>query len=210
MRMIEQLLTYRKGSVMKHSLKFYSWLVCIVLVCGPVMAVPWTMEYQGKINVNGQPFSGNGLFRFALMDESGTIAFWTNDGSFPPIYDKAIWVEDGQFNVTLGDTMAPIFPDVFSNDNLYLRIWFDDGVNLSQMLSPDKSLSSIAHSIEVENAILLDGHGYNTNRTSDEGKFQMVYFKDDYNSDGVLHDPRNIDSDISAYIAMGNIGPPVW
>ena len=38
-------------------------------------------NYAGQVSVNGQPFEGEGLFKFALVNTDGKITYWSNDGT---------------------------------------------------------------------------------------------------------------------------------
>ena len=58
-------------------------------------------------------------------------------------------VEKGLYSVFLGDTTLPnmsvLTPDLFRNLDLRLRVWFDDGTDGFQMLSPDQQVTSAAY-----------------------------------------------------------------
>lgn len=43
--------------------------------------------------------------------------------------------------------MAPIDPGLFSNPEVYLRVWFSDGVNGFQQLSPDQRVASVGYAL---------------------------------------------------------------
>jgi len=119
--------------------------------------VPHLLSYQGNVSVSGQgsPFTGTGEFRFALIGPNNRT-LWSNDrtsenGSEP---EEAVElaVQDGFFSVLLGDTsldhMAPLPPEVFlQTSDVSLRVWFDDGNNGSQQLTPDQRLSSVAYAM---------------------------------------------------------------
>jgi len=123
-----------------------------------VFAVPEIINYQGKLLVDGSSFSGTGLFRFAIVDQVGTTTYWSNDGDDPPTDNVPVTVSDGLFHVILGSTngMEPIPVSVFNTDELYLRIWFDDGENTMQQLSPDQPLTSSGFSHRSSNTDLLE------------------------------------------------------
>ncbi len=105
-------------------------------------AVPGMIHYQGRISVNGAPFSGTGFFKFAIVSAEGDITYWSNDGSSgqgsEPTSPVSLPVVEGLYALALGDTTLDgmshsITPDVFSeNENIWLRVWFDDGLNGSQ------------------------------------------------------------------------------
>ena len=81
--------------------------------------------------------------------------FWSNDGSSvagsQPSSGVALPVQQGLFNVFLGDTnlvnMMPITPPVFSQSDVYLRIWFSDGVSAYTQLAPDQRLGSVGYAM---------------------------------------------------------------
>ena len=43
--------------------------------------VPATVNYQGRIQVQGTNFTGTGLFKFAIGTEDMGTVFWSNDGT---------------------------------------------------------------------------------------------------------------------------------
>ena len=45
-------------------------------------AAPEILTYSGRITVSGQPFVGQGHFKFALVDRLGRFSYWTNAGNF--------------------------------------------------------------------------------------------------------------------------------
>ncbi|MBN1551402.1 hypothetical protein JW979_08035 [bacterium] len=134
-------------------------LSVIMLIPGAVSAVPLTIDYQGKVTVGGTEFTGTGYFRFALLDSAGSVAYWTNDGNIPPSTDVQITVTDGLFNVVLGETdgMDPIPVSVFEHEEIFLRIWFNDGSTGYQMLTPDQQIHSAGFSYRAADADTVDG-----------------------------------------------------
>lgn len=121
--------------------------------------VPGLLSYQGRIQVNGTPFSGTGRFKFALVDATGNQAYWGNwagansDGQ--PDSNVVATVTSGIFTVMLGDTnlagMSGLPPAVFTNNPVFLRIWFNDGTNGIQKLTPDQPVSSSAYAMMAGN-----------------------------------------------------------
>jgi hypothetical protein len=101
--------------------------------------------------VGGKRFDGVGEFRFALVDPDSGANLWTNDGSNlggpgMPVAAVPIAVDKGSYSVRLGDTSLPnmtaVPMTVFDDDNVVLRIWFDDGTHGVQLLTPDYVLTS--------------------------------------------------------------------
>jgi hypothetical protein len=126
-------------------LRIVAWLA--IALPAAHSQVPQAITYQGALSVGGTPFSGAGLFKYALVNSYGTATFWSNDGSSvgggQP--DQAITnlVTRGLFTVVLGDpSMQPVSPTVFTNSDVRLRIWFNDGTNGFALLSPDQRLTS--------------------------------------------------------------------
>lgn len=119
--------------------------------------VPHVLNYQGRITAGGVNFEGNGKFRFAFVG-SGSAAsqtFWSQDGTSvgggAPTGFVTLPVSKGLYSVLLGDTsltgMAAIPASVFSRSDLHLRVWFDDGVNGNQRLTPDQRIAAVGYAI---------------------------------------------------------------
>ncbi|MEQ1854238.1 MAG: tail fiber domain-containing protein, partial [Chthoniobacteraceae bacterium] len=114
--------------------------------------VPQLVNYQGRVAVGTPPvnFDGTGQFRFALVDAAGTTTYWNNAPDTTPadgVPDSAVslTVTKGLYSVLLGDTsitnMAAIPASVWSNADVRLRVWFNDGANGIQLVSPDQRLA---------------------------------------------------------------------
>jgi len=77
------------------------------------------------------------------------VTFWSNDGTSSagsqPTTAVGVSVTNGLFTVVLGDTtvanMTTISASLFTQPNLQLRIWFNDGVNGFAALSPIQNLT---------------------------------------------------------------------
>ena len=116
--------------------------------------VPQRMNYAGLVAVNGSPFSGNGLFKFAFTEANGTV-LWTNDGTggngAEPTGAVTVAVSDGRYSLALGDVslanMRALPSSVFTRNDVRLKIWFNDGTLGFQHLSPDRSVGSVAYSM---------------------------------------------------------------
>jgi hypothetical protein len=125
------------------------WIAaCLAIASAAAQSqVPQAMTYQGSLSAGAAPYSGAGLFKFALVNSNGTVSFWSNDGSSAgggqPSQAVTNLVNRGLFTVVLGDpNMQPVSPFVFTNSDVRLRIWFNDGTNGFAMLSPDQRLTS--------------------------------------------------------------------
>ena len=119
--------------------------------------VPNLINYQGRVavgtpavNFNSPP---NGQFKFALVSAGG-VPFWTNSPDLAPadgVPDNAVslTVTKGLYSVLLGDAtlanMALIPAAVFTNPDLRLRVWFNDGTTGFQLLTPDQRLAPTAY-----------------------------------------------------------------
>lgn len=84
-------------------------------------------------------------------------------------------VSKGLYSVLLGNTntanMAAIPPTVFSNTDVRLRVWFDDGSGLQQLM-PDQQLVSAPYALSVAGAIgagLADANTFFISSTAPAG-----------------------------------------
>jgi hypothetical protein len=147
-------------------------LYCMVPAGNAIAAIPLVVNHQGRISVGETAFAGVGAFRFALVDTGSGMNLWTNDGSGigtsqAPVVALMLTVTKGVYSVALGDVtivgMSALPSAVFDSAGVVLRIWFDDGVNGSQQLTPDQALNSAAyafHALKAEDADTVDGlHG---------------------------------------------------
>ena len=128
-------------------------------------AVPAVLNYAGQVGVNGQPFNGQGLFKFALVNADENASYWSNDGTSAngsePATHVSISVNGGLYSLLLGNTamagMGAIDPQVFAqHGDAKLRVWFSDGVNGFQQLSPDRPFASVPYAFSAENAKSAD------------------------------------------------------
>jgi hypothetical protein len=125
-----------------------------------VNAVPHLINYQGRMVVNGVNFDGNGQFKFALVNGTGTQTYWTSSADSAPVDgvpDAAITlaVGKGLYSVSLGDTtlpnMAALPPAIFANDQVFLRVWFNDGARGWEKLAPDQRIAAVGYAMIAEN-----------------------------------------------------------
>ena len=124
-------------------------------------AVPPVLNYAGQVTVDGEAFNGNGLFKFALINADGTSTYWSNDGTSvngsQPQASVSVPVNGGLYSLVLGNTaqqgMGAIDPAVFVQYNdAKLRVWFSDGVNRFQQLSPDRPFASVPYAFSAGTA----------------------------------------------------------
>ncbi len=130
---------------------------------------PAIVSYQGKVTVNGTPYTGDGYFKFAVVNQAGTVTYWSNDGSSwaggQPTNGVPLPVANGLFNGLLGDTSlagmtAPLYASVFEGTDRYLRVWFGDDAASFTRLSPDWHIAAVPYALQAEeakNADTLDG-----------------------------------------------------
>jgi formylglycine-generating enzyme required for sulfatase activity len=120
-----------------------------------VHAAPPIISYSGQVSVDGQPFTGTGLFKFAFVDTNGQFSYWSQDGTSiagsQPTGQVSVPVNAGLYSVMLGDTaltgMSAISESIFANHNdVHLRIWFSDGQGF-ELLTPDRRFASVPYSL---------------------------------------------------------------
>ena len=117
--------------------------------------VPQIISYQGRITAGTAAFNGNGRFKFALVNQTGTTTFWSNDGTSTqgsePAQFTTVPVSQGLFTIQLGDVSLPnmqaIAPSIFTNGDVRLRIWFSDATNGFSVVGPDQRLSAIGYAM---------------------------------------------------------------
>jgi len=138
--------------------------VCLLVALGSLTAhaaTPGIINYQGRVQSNSVDFTGTGQFRFALVNGAGTQTLWSNDGSSTtgnqPTAAVSLTVTKGLYAVILGDTtltnMTTIPTNVFSaNSDVRLRVWFNDGNNGVQLLSPDQRITSVGYAMVAGSA----------------------------------------------------------
>ncbi len=143
----------RGDTILKSGKLFFALLwLCIFATSFASADTDVAFSYQGRVKVEGQPFGGSGQFKFAIVSTSGTETLWSNDGTGAngnePAGSLALPVEDGIFNVMIGDTtagMQPISPTIFASKTpVKLRVWFNDGSRGFQQLNPDQTLVNLA------------------------------------------------------------------
>lgn len=122
---------------------------------------PTMINYQGTVHVGGSPFTGQGYFKFAIVDNSsgdGSTNYWANDGtgSGEPGTAVPLLVEGGLFNVLLGDTgltgiTEPLDETVFSETETYLRVWFSTNPGGPfEALEPNQRIASVAYALRAK------------------------------------------------------------
>jgi N-acetylneuraminic acid mutarotase len=141
--------------LMKPHAKLLLSLVLLASWVGVEAAIPGRLHYQGRILVGPSAFNGPAGFKFALVDGTASALLWANspDSNLDGQPDSAVTLtlSRGLYSVLLGDTnilnMAPLAAGIFTNQALFLRVWFNDGTHGFELMSPDQQLGSVGHAI---------------------------------------------------------------
>jgi len=168
-----------------HFGKYHLLLLTLIMgILGNAQAVPPVLNYAGQVAVNGEAFDGNGLFKFALVNANGTTTYWSNDGTSvdgsEPQASVAVPVNGGLYSILLGNTaqqgMGAIDPVLFAqHTDAKLRVWFSDGVNGFQQLSPDRPFASVPYAFNSESAKSADtALNAETAKTADSANVAMA------------------------------------
>lgn len=166
--------------------------------------VPQLLSYQGVIEVNSVLFSGEGAFKFALVNAAGSSSFWSNDGSSvagsEPMTAVSLSVDDGYYSVLLGDTtltnMTVLSATVFKNTEVYLRIWFNDGSNGFQQLAPDQQVAAVGYA-------MMAGQVANASITADKLAPGVAAESLSDSNVAVISAGPNVELESAGYIKMG-------
>lgn len=130
------------------------FILTLVLMMSAAEAADTSMfNYQGRVLVQGIPYTGIGRMKAVIVATTGTstvVSLWSNDGtSFAgsePTNSFDVSVIAGVFDVMIGDSnagMATIPAILFNRDDeLKVRVWFNDGVHGFQQLTPDRRLTN--------------------------------------------------------------------
>ena len=128
----------------------------------PQAGAPTVVSYQGQVAIDGVQFEGIGYFKFAVVDATGTISYWSNDGTSAgggePVAAISLSVSGGLFDVMLGDTglagmSEPLNADAFDADESYLRVWFSATDSDYQLLTPDRRIASVPYALHAQEAL---------------------------------------------------------
>jgi hypothetical protein len=108
------------------------------------------------VNSAGSGYSGSPGIAFS-PPASNVVAqtFWSNDGTSSsgaqPAASVPLPVARGLYSVLLGDTtlasMTTLPAGIFSNPDVRLRVWFNDGITGFQQLTPDQRLAAVGYAI---------------------------------------------------------------
>ncbi len=134
-------------------------IVCL-LTSSALAQVPQILNYQGRVVVGTTNFDGTGQFKFALVNSNGIVSFWSNDGTSAagsqPTASISLAVARGLYSVLLGDTAITGMPTalpttVFTNFDVRLRVWFNDGVTGFQQFTPDQRIAAVGYALIAAN-----------------------------------------------------------
>lgn len=147
-------------------------LLATLVICPQIFAqVPQIISYQGRVSVNGTNFTGTGQFNFALINASAATTYWSNG-----VNTVALPVSMGLYSVLLGDTtvanMSAIPQTVFTNNDVRLRVWFDDGVNGQELLASGQRIAAAGYafrSTTADNATQLAAQLASSGNVNDFG-----------------------------------------
>jgi len=152
---------YSRGYIFVDLLKrvkYFLALISIFFPCVLKAQVPQIISFQGQIYIGGALFNGSGLFAFALVNSAGSVTYWSNDNTSvagsQPSAAVSLTVSNGVYTVLLGDTsnahMNIVSSSVFSNSDVRLRVWFNDGTHGFQLLSPDQRIASVGYAMQAD------------------------------------------------------------
>jgi hypothetical protein len=136
-------------------------LIALLAPLTAVTAAP-TFNYQGRVAAHGTNFTGTGYFKFVLLDGSDN-GLWSNDGTGgggEPGWSVAVEVNNGLFNVELGQGMQEIPPLTLHQGGLKLRTWFSSNGVTFEQLAPDVAMRPPSFAdIDTGHNIVVDSEG---------------------------------------------------
>jgi alpha-tubulin suppressor-like RCC1 family protein len=135
-----------------------------MVFCTAAAALPQVLNHQGRIAVQGVNFDGNGQFKFAFVNADGTTTYWSNDGTSvtgaEPTAAVILTVTKGLYAVLLGNpalqNMTVIPPAALEYEDVRLRVWFNDGAQGFQQITPDQPLAAVPYAIHARKALATD------------------------------------------------------
>jgi hypothetical protein len=126
---------------------------------------PTVVAYQGEVHMSGTPYTGDGYFKFAIVNAAGNTSYWSNDGSSvgggEPTTAVQLAVSEGLFSVLLGDTTLggmtqALEADVFDQPKRYLRVWFSSDSSTFSQLTPDTRVTAVPYALKAQEAVDAD------------------------------------------------------
>ena len=164
---------------------------------------PTVVAYQGEVRVSDAPYTGDGYFKFAVVNAVGDAAYWSNDGTSTggsePTAAVQLAVSEGLFGVLLGDTALggmtqALTADVFSQPDRYLRVWFSSDNSTFDQLSPDTRIAAVPYALQAQesvNADTVDGLHANQLETHYQNVIVVAQSGGDYTSVQAAIDSAN-------------------
>ena len=185
-----------------------NFILTVAFNCLVIIGYSDEISYQGVISTGEGAYTNiNGFFKFAIVDSTGLITYWSNDsssvnGSEPLSYIEVPFPErNGVFQVALGAVpMKPLSYSTFKNNNTYLRIWFSSDAQSFDLLSPDEKISSVAYSLRAEVARDLVNNSIRFEKLSDEFSGMTI----------VSERSNDLDLISKGFIRFGQISPSPW
>ena len=121
---------------------------------------PTVVAYQGEVRVSDVPYTGDGYFKFAVVNAAGNTTYWSNygttTGGSEPTAAVQLAVSEGLFSVLLGDTdlggMQELTAGVFSQPDRYLRVWFSTSGGFFDQLAPDTRIAAVPYALQAQEA----------------------------------------------------------
>ena len=149
-------------------ISFLQTILFLIISLPYLNAAPPIINYAGQVAVNDEAFDGIGLFKFAIVSTTGetVTSHWSNDGTSTagsePNANVSVSVNGGLYSILLGNSsisgMSSLDPSLFSShSNVMLRVWFSDGVNGFQQLSPDRPFASVPYALNAGSVTLGSG-----------------------------------------------------
>ncbi|MBN1318953.1 MAG: hypothetical protein JXA42_25955 [Anaerolineales bacterium] len=123
---------------------------------------PEVVAYQGVVQVDDEPYTGDGFFKFAVVNVDGDTTYWSNDGTsaggLEPTTVVQLDVSGGIFSVLLGDTdvdgmTEALTANVFSHPERYLRVWFSQSEGGPfDLFEPDTRIAAAPYALQAQEA----------------------------------------------------------
>ncbi|MDC0369743.1 SUMF1/EgtB/PvdO family nonheme iron enzyme, partial [Opitutales bacterium] len=138
----------------KRSTHISLFLTLLIGLASITHAAPPILNYSGQVAVDGSPFTGTAYLKFAFVNGSGQFSYWSHDGTSAngsePDGNVSVSVSGGLYSIMIGDTqiagMGEVDEAIFSNHNdVHLRVWFSDGVNGFEQITPDRRFASVPY-----------------------------------------------------------------
>lgn len=118
----------------KSHIATLAFLLCVGAASWPpaslAASVPEFLTYQGRLEQGSIPFTGDALFKFAIVTSSGGVLY-THDGSAGPEPNQSVVrsVDRGVFTIHIGsqisstENMRSVPAGVFAEPRTFLRVW---------------------------------------------------------------------------------------